>query len=602
MHYRKSTLWLAMAMATTTPVHADQRLSDLQVTANRLSQSQADVLASTTVIDRDEIERLQADSVVELLQGRAGIELARSGTRGNQTSLFMRGTNSDHALVLVDGVRIASATDGSINWEFLPVTAIERIEIVRGPRAAAYGADAIGGVINVLTRRAEQDGQQATLDLRTGQQGSSRQSAWFSSVERGTRLSALIDNESTNGFSARANGSDDDGFDQTTGKIAVEHAFADRADLRVSLMRSKTDYDYDDCGYPYSADCRGEGTQQVASASLDTHLSRDWDMVLTAAQSRESREQFVEGAASGETSTRRNAFSVTHQFRTEAGSAALGVDYRDESLTSPDDYARDSRDNWGMFGNWQAQYGRHALSAGLRYDDDEFFGDYTTGSLAYAYTLTASQEIGASYGTAFNAPSFLDLYGPYGANPDLDAEESRTAELFWRLRRDRWHLEVAAFDTHVDELIDYDPLTYIPYNTGEARIRGVELTGGWRSAHWLLSASLTHQDPEDRDTGERLARRARTFGRLAADYHLADWRFGATLRSASDRSDIEIAYPYGDTTVGGYGVVDLRAAWQVTPKIELSAEVENLFDRDYQLVNGYNTRDRYVEGGITLRL
>lgn len=601
MRYKKTTPWLAIVLAAGTQAHADQRLTDIQVTANRLPQLRADVLASTTIINRDEIERLQADSIVELLQGRAGIELARTGTRGNQTSLFLRGTNSDHALVLVDGARIASATDGSINWEFLPLAAIERIEIVRGPRAAAYGADAIGGVINIITRRASEPGQHAMLTLRRGEQGTHRQSGWFSSVDGDTRLSALIDHQRTDGFSARANGGDDDGFEQTTGKLSLTQDFADRASLRVSLLRSASDYDFDDCGFPYSQDCFGEGTQQIASASLTTHLRENWDAEVMLAQTRESRERTVDGVSSGETTTRRNEFAMTHRFVTDNGGAALGVDYRDEALASSLAYSEDGRENWGVFANWHGRFERHQLSAGLRHDDDDAFGGYTTGSLAYAYALTSHQEIGISHGTAYKAPSLLELYGPYGANPDLEAEQSRTTELFWRLRGEDWHLELAAYDTRVDELISFTGPNFTPINVDEARIRGIELSGDWNVGHLILSAALTHQEPENVRTGERLRRRARTFGRVDVDYVLANASFGATLRGASNRRDID-AQTFADSHVAGYGVVDLRASWQVTPRLELSAKIENVLDKQYQLVDGYNTQDRYVEGGLTLRL
>lgn len=580
------------------PAQGQTRLDDIQVTANRLVQSQTDVLASTTVIDHTEIERSQASSLVELLQGRAGIELARNGGRGNTTSLFMRGTNSDHTLVLVDGMRIASPTDGSINWEFLPVAAIERIEIVRGPRAAAYGADAIGGVINIFTRSAREPGQRATLELRAGEDDSQQQSGWFSSVQGDTRLSALIDHQKSDGFSARDNSSDDDGFAQNTGQLSLDHAFGDTADLNVSLLRSDTRYDYDDC--TGSNDCRGKGEQFLAQAALESHLSDTWDMIVSAGQARESRRNYVDGDSTGRTATRRNDLGVAHRFTLDNGGAGLGVDYRQEELTDgADGYARDERENYGIYGNWNGHYGRHSLSAGARYDDDELFGDATTGNVAYAFDLTARQQIGASYGTAFKAPSFLELYGPFGNNPDLDAEESETTELFWRLRDDAWHLGVTAFETHVDDLISYSGPAFSPINIDRARIRGVELSGGWTSGGLSLNASLTQQDAEDRSTDERLLRRARTFGRIDADYAFAAYNVGATLRSAGDRRDTD-AVSFGDTTTAGYGVVDLRSAWAVTPDVELLAKLENVFDRGYQLVDGYNTQDRYFEAGVRL--
>ncbi|WP_188112421.1 TonB-dependent receptor domain-containing protein [Salinicola aestuarinus] len=590
---------LAVTIATASgAVAAQQRLDDIQVTANRLVQTQTEVLASTSVIERADIERSQASSLVELLQGRAGIELARNGGRGNTTSLFMRGTNSNHTLVLVDGQRIASPTDGSINWEFLPVAAIERIEIVRGPRASAYGADAIGGVINVFTRHATDPGQHATLELRAGEESHQQQTGWFSSVQGDTRFSALIDHDKSDGFSARDDGSDDDGFAQNTGQLSLSHAFGEAADLDVSLLRSKTRYDYDDCSG--SDDCRGKGEQLLANAALTSHLSETWDMVVTAGQSRESRRQIVDGDSTGRTATRRDDFGIAHRFQLDAGGAALGVDYRHEALTDgASSYPRDARENYGLYANTHQRYGRHALSAGARYDDDQRFGDATTGNVAYAFDLTTRQQVGASYATAFKAPSFLELYGPYGNNPDLDAEESETTEVFWRLNAERWHLGLTAFDTHIDDLISYTGPNFAPINVDRARIRGVELTTGWQSGGLSLDASLTHQNPEDRAADQRLLRRARTYGRLDADYAFAAYDLGATLRSAGDRRDVKVASP-GQTHTAGYGVVDLRGSWSVTPAVTLLAKLDNAFDRDYQLVDGYNTQGRYFEAGVRL--
>ncbi|WP_162617879.1 TonB-dependent receptor domain-containing protein [Salinicola halophilus] len=594
---------LFLLAATSTTAHAqtvdDQaRLDDLQVTANRLVQTQSDVLASTTVIERAEIERSQASSLVELLQGRAGIELARNGGRGNTTSLFMRGTNSDHTLVLVDGQRIASPTDGSVNWEFLPVAAIERIEIVRGPRASAFGADAIGGVINIFTRSADAPGQHATLELRAGEQDSQQQSGWFSTVQGDTRLSALLDHAKSDGFSARDDASDDDGFAQNTGQLSLSHAFGESADLDVSLLRSTTRYDYDDCAG--SDDCRGKGEQFLANAALTSHLSDSWDMVLTAGQARESRRQIIDSDSNGRTATRRNDFGIAHRFHLDDGGAALGVDYRQEELTDgASSYAHDARENYGLYANAHRQLGRHSLSAGARFDDDQRFGDATTGNVAYAFDLTARQQLGASYATAFRAPSFLELYGPYGNNPELDAEESETTEVFWRLTAERWHLGVTAFDTRIDDLISYTGPDFAPINVDRARIRGVELSTGWQTGGLSLDASLTHQNPEDRSTDERLLRRARTYGRLDADYAFAGYNVGATLRSAGNRRDTDVV-SFGETHTAGYGVVDLRTSWAVTPEVTLLAKLENAFDRDYQLVDGYNTQGRYFEAGVRL--
>ncbi|WP_110647295.1 TonB-dependent receptor domain-containing protein [Salinicola peritrichatus] len=613
MRSNKRSIARGVALATafsSLAVQAADRLDDVQVTANRLPQSQTDVLASTTIIDRDEIERSQADSVIELLQGRAGVEIAQTGAPGGLTSLFLRGSESDHSVILVDGVRINSATSGGASLEFLPVEAIQRIEIVRGPRAAAYGADAIGGVIQIFTRRGG-EGTQATLNLRAGEDSTGKQNLFVSTGDADTRLNASLFHRDGDGFNAtQADTSGErDGFERSGGQIGLSYRFNDRTSLSFNALRQNVDTEYDDC-YPAGAasqDCRTKGYLQTFGGQLDVSLDSDWDMVITAGHFDEKREERYDDIRNSSTESHRNELGLQHRFSHTNGVDVLGIDYRQERLDYDDyaygsQYQKESRENYGIYAMAQRQYGAHEFSGSLRYDDDSRFGDETTGNLGYAYHLTQAQRIGVSYGTAFKAPNLVDLYGPYGTNPDLDAETSKNLEAFWALDHGPWNARITAFESRIDDLISYDSVTYIPYNVDKSRIRGIELSGGWQRDGFALRASLTHQDPEDRDTGERLKRRAKTFGRLDADYSLAAWSFGATLRAAGDRRDTQFSYPYGDTSVAGYGVTDLRTAWQVTPKIELSAKLENVFDKDYELADGYNTQDRYFEAGVKLSL
>ncbi|SOC55972.1 vitamin B12 transporter [Chromohalobacter canadensis] len=606
MLHKKNLLWLALVMAGSAQAQGDQRLSDLQITANRLPQSQSDVLASTTVIDRDDIERSQAGSIIELLQGRAGIEIAQSGSPGTTSSLFMRGTESDHSLVLVDGVRINSATSGGASLEMLPLEAIERVEIVRGPRAAAYGADAIGGVIQVFTRRGTASGTQGGLKASTGSDNTQRQSAWVATGDDDTRLNASLFHRDGDGFNAtQADDSGErDGFEREGAQLGLSHRVNDDVEVSVNALRQNFEGEYDNCSFPASQDCVTKGYLQSFGGQLDVQLQPDWQMLITAGHFDEQREERYSGERQSLIESHRDEVGLQHRFTRDNGVDVLGIDYRHDSVDFDNragaSYDRDSRENIGIYGMMQRTYGAHELSGSLRYDDDSLFGDETTGSLGYAYRLTPFQRLGASFSTAFKAPNLIDLYGPYGTNPDLDAETAENLEAFWAYERDNWHTRVTVFDNRIDDLIGYDPNTSIPYNVDEARIRGVELSGGWQAGGLVLSASLTHQNPEDRQTGERLQRRARTFGRIDADYTLADWSFGATLRAAGDRRDTDFV-TYGDTTTAGYGVVDLRTSWQVTSMVELSAKVENAFDKEYQLVDGYNTQDRYLEGGVTLR-
>lgn len=612
MLYKKKTLWLAIGLAAGTQVHAQQRLDDVQVTANRLPQTQGDVLASTTIIDREEIERLQASSVVELLQGRAGIEITQNGTPGSQTSLFLRGSESDHSVILVDGVRINSATSGGASLEFLPPEAIERIEIVRGPRAAAYGADAIGGVIQIFTRRNATPGTHASLSARAGSDDTYRQNAWVATGGADTRLNASLFHHNSDGFNATHadNSGERDGFERKGAQLGLSHRFSDTVNFDINALRQNFDTQYDDC-YPTgsfiaSQNCITKGYLQTFGSQLDIQLADNWLMSVTGGHFDEQREARYEDERQSLIESHRDELGLQHRFIRSNGVDALGIDYRHDSIDfsnrAGQEYGRDSRENIGIYATILREYGAHELSSSLRYDDDSLFGDETTGNLGYAYRLTPTQRLGVSYGTAFKAPNLIDLYGPYGTNPGLEAETSHNVEAFWSIERSSWGTRITAFENKIDDLINYDPNTFLPYNVDKARIRGVELSSNWQSGGLTLNAALTFQDPEDRATGERLKRRAKHFARIDADYRLGNWNFGTTLRGASNRRDTQAEFPYGDTQVSGYGLVDLRTSWQVTPMIELSAKLENAFDKQYRLIDGYNTRDRYLEGGVTLHL
>lgn len=620
MRYKKnavaSGVALAMAMTTLSAqaqqyVEDPQQLGDVQVTANRLPQSQADVLASTTIIDRDEIERSQAGSIAELLQNRAGIEFVQTGAPGGLTSVFLRGTNSNHTLVLIDGVRINSASSpgGGTSLEFLSPAAIERIEVVRGPRAAAYGSDAIGGVIQIFTRKGS-PGTHGELNLRAGEDSTDKQDLYLSAGNGDTHLNASLFRRDGDGFNAQPGDTsgEQDGYSTEGGQLSLQHQFSDTVAAAFQALRQDFKNDYD--GYAGAPDYVSEGYQQSFSGRLDLALDTNWNMAMTAGHFDERRDDRASGIRSLLTKTSRDELGLQHVFTHKTGTDSLGVDYRHDSIDYVNDYetvGEDSRDNIGIYGMIQRNFGRHDLSGSLRYDDDELFGDKTTGNIVYAYSLTPNQQLGASYGTAFKAPSLYQLSASDGfatsGNDDLGAETSKNTELFWSYAKAGFNARATLFENRIDDLIEYigeyPDAHYI--NAGEARIRGVELTGGWRSDSWQIMASVTRQDPENRDTGERLLRRAELYGRIDADYFFNDWSLGTTLRSAGDRRDvIKDSYPNEYTDNPGYAVWDLRASWQVVPEVELSIKLDNVFDRDYTIADGYNTQDRYLEGGVKL--
>lgn len=592
MMFRPRALPLALSLccAISLPALADE-MAPVVVTATRTAQTADQTLASVTVISRADIERLQARSVEELLSGLAGVTLANNGGRGKQTSLFLRGTSSSHVLFLIDGIRVGSATTGAAAFQDFPVDQIERIEIVRGPRSALYGSEAIGGVIQIFTRKG---GGDTRLRLDAGA-GSHRTWTLGGGVSGGGDrhwYNLQLSGEDTDGFNACTGSStafagcfteepDDDGYRNLSLSLRAGTRFDNGASLDLSLLRADTEVEYDGSFQNETA-----GLQQVLGASLELPLG-ETRLGLRVGQSRDEADNFKDGTAASRFDTRRNSAGI--QLDTplgEAGLVTFGGDWYDDRVSSTTAYDRSSRDNKALFAQYLGNFDRFDLEAALRRDDNEQFGGHTTGSLALGHNLDNGLRLTASYGTAFKAPTFNDLYFPSFSNPNLQPETSKSLEFGLSGVNGglRWAAQV--YETRIDDLIAFDG-SFVPQNISKARIRGLELTLAGRIGTWDARANAGFMDPEhrgdDANRGNQLTRRARRSLRIDVDREFGAVQFGGTLRAESRRYD-NLA---NTRAIGGYATVDLRLGWQPARDWTLGLRAANLFDRDYELVSYY---------------
>jgi len=608
------TLSLALALALPGVAAAEQaptELDDVIVTATRTPVSIADSVVPVQVIDRDQIDRSQAGSVLDLLRGRAGLDFANQGGTGKLTSLFMRGTASNQVLVLVDGVRIGAATSGMPALQDLPVDQIERVEIVRGPRSSLYGSEAIGGVIQIFTRNAGQ-GLRQNLALTAGSNNLRQASAGFSN--RGERgwVSAQGAWQKTDGINA-CNGSatlfqgcyvdepDRDGYRNTSLNVRGGYALAETLSVEGHVLDAGSRNEYD--GSIYSGN-EADNHQQVYGGKL---LWAPGEAFRLSAQIGRNNDQadsyFVQGGKRTFVSTfdtRRDTASVQGDVLfAEGQQLTAGADWQKDEVTSTTDYAIDSRDNTGVFVEYQGQFGAHALQASVRNDDNEQFGNHTTGSLGYGFAFGNGLRLTASAGTGFKAPTFNDLYFPWSSNPDLKPEESRSVNVGIAQYADGWNWTFNAYETRIDQLIALDS-TYTPYNIAEARIRGAELTGFVSLAGFDINAQASFTDPRDRTSGATsydnwLPRRARTSGRLDVDRGIGPLRVGVTATGTGHRFDNAA----NSLRLAGYGTVDLRVEYAINEAWSLQAKAANVFDREYETVAWYNQPGREYQ--LTLR-
>jgi len=572
---------------------ADQNLPPVVVTATRAPQSVANVLADMRVIDDYTIANAGAMTLTELLQAHGGVEIAANGGPGQISSVFIRGSNANHVVVLVDGVRINSATAGLNAFENLPLAQIDHIEILRGPGSSLYGADAIGGVIQIFTKGAGQDRTEASIGA--GRWATREASAGIARHFGATRLSVQLGYRSSRPFSATNEANtfsfnpDDDPYRNSNLGLNLEHDWADGQTIAARLLTSRGTTHFD--SGPDSDDLN---RQRLGSLALESRnrISADWRSLLRFA--RGSDHSTSEGSFAGFFNTDQDQVTWQNDINTLGGQVVAGVDWRREKVDSDTLFTVTSRSFRAAFAGYSASIGQHLVEASLRYDDDSQFGSHSTGKLGYGYRLTPEWRVSGSVGTAFKAPSFNDLYFPlsfgFSGNPDLRPERARNTEAALRYEAGAAQAGLTVFSNRVRDMIAIDPTFTTVINVNRARIRGLTLDGSLRQGIWQARAELTHQEAEDADTGLRLVRRAKQLGSASLNAADGPWRAGIEWVASGDR--FGTAANSDTSRMGGYALVNLTAGWALTPQWSLSARLNNVADKHYELVQGYNTPGR----------
>ncbi|MHA6493921.1 TonB-dependent vitamin B12 receptor [Pseudomonas borbori] len=574
------------------PTHLDDQV----VTATRTAQTTRQSLAAVTLFDRAQIERSQASSVPELLRSVPGVSFSNNGGPGKNSSLFMRGTESDHVLVLIDGVKAGSATSGGAALQDLPLELIERIEVVRGPRSSLYGSEAIGGVIQIFTRKGDGRGVKpflsagyGTHDSYSGGAGVSGGDgkAWYSLGVSGT------DSDGINTKPQQASGyeNDADGYRNLSGSVRAGYRFDNGLELDANLLHAKGHNDYDQVNRTRTSGFRAnaDSLSRVVGTRARFSPLQPWQVTLQAGRSEDKSDAYLDGRFSSRFDTRRDTFSWQNDLSLAAGhSLIVGLDYQLDEVNGSTAYAEDSRDNSGAFVQYLGEVGRHDWQLSLRRDDNQQFGKHDTGNLAYGYALTDRLSATVSYGTAFKAPTFNELYFPDYGNPQLDAETSRSLEVGLAGEQEWGTWAVNAFRTRVDDLIAYDSSIQAPANIDKARIRGVELVLGSQLLGVDWNANYTLMEPENSadgaNAGNELARRAKQIFNLDLDRRLGAFNLGASLHAEGQRYD-DLA---NTKELSGYATLDLRGEYRLTPEWRLQTRVANLLNADYETAEGYN--------------
>jgi vitamin B12 transporter len=579
-------------------------LSPVQVTATRVEVPADAAPASITVLTREDIVRAQAPDLVSLLARQAGVDVARNGGPGQASTLFLRGGNSNHALVLVDGIRVNAATQGVLDLAHMPLALVERIEIVRGPRAALWGSDAIGGVVQVFTR----DPAQAFVDAHAGSHGARGADAGLGFVHGDARMGVALGADHVDGFSATSPAAgeytfdpDPDGYSNRHGSLRARTMLGSQA---VSASALVTDADVDFDAGPFAPGARTAAINRVFGARMDGPLAAGWTHALVLGHSSEDLDTPAYVSRFG---SRRHSADWLATRSLRAGSLTLGLNWNREDGYSDEGFQgyEAARRNAAAFARWQRTLGAHGLEASVRHDDNSQFGGATTANLGWSWRMDESLRLRASWGQGFRAPNFNELYYPgfdtgpggvlFAGNAELKPERSHSAELGleWTPAAGA-RIGLSTYRTRVRNLIAFEGVNFKAINTRRAAVDGVEVEAALERGPWRWQGNATWQHARDLETGADLLRRADRKANLSVTRVFgagAEW--GVDLSATSRRAE------FGGQWLAGYARVDLRFGAPLAHGWWFDARLENLGDRDYELVQGYRTPGR--SGMIGLR-
>lgn len=583
MKFSKSIL---LATIATLSLHvAAEEQSPIIVTATRTAQTVDNTLASVSVITHEDIQRMQANSLVDVLQQTLGIDFVENGSYGKNSQIYMRGTNTDHVLVLIDGAKAGSMTTGEVRYSGIPLSQIDRIEIVRGPRSSIYGTDAIGGVIQIFTKKGS-NATKRNFKLGAGSENTYVFNMGQSGGNDTTNYSVQIERIDTQGINVREDkNTDDDGYSNNAISANLQHKFTKNTVLDVNVMHAKGITEYD--GSPYTSDFYDDFLQQSLNTSLNHAVTKDWTTKLTANQFSDKRQIFENNMAENYYNTQRQELSWQNDITlSEAQLLTLGINQQKDNLTTNVSYGAKIRKNDSVFTQYQWFGESQNLALGLRSDKYTEYGQQNSGNIAWGIKLTKKLRLHTAYATSFKAPTFNQQYNSTSGNLNIKPETSKNIEAGISGKVDHGEWQFNAFQTDITNLISYVNPKF--ENVDEARIKGLEASVKTIIAGWQTQANVSWLSPKDAKTGKLLRRRSEQHFSLSLDRIINQWGIGASIIAKSERYD-----GTNETNrLPGYTLLNLRSSYKINKKWSVNAKIDNVLEEEYQTLRNYSLADR----------
>lgn len=583
-----------------------QELDPVVVTATRLATPIKTTLPHTTLIDSEDIRNSGAKDLTTLLRAEAGLEIAQDGGLGQRSSAFSRGTNSSHTLVLIDGIPINSATAGGAALDQIMLDQVDRVEIARGNLSSLYGSQAIGGVIQVFTKGAK-SGSGGAVSVGYGSYQTARTAASYrygtETLQLGIAASALtsdgysaINEQDVKSMPFPERDQDRDGYRNLSVSAHGKYSYAKGQSVSVTAFHSDGRTKFDDL---FLSNNSSKPKLTSGSLAFENTIGSIWNSHVRIGTALDDSKFFNDGVETSHFKTVNEKIEWQNDFKVfNDDKVILGVDYLRQRVDYDDGFGGvidKSRDDTAAFAGYVARFhGGHHLQVNVRQDRYSDVGSRTTWLLGGGFGITDQFSVTGMVSTAFRAPTFVDLYYPFSGNPDLKPERARSTELGLQYAGSLGIAKVVYFRNRLKDLIGF--ANFKSVNINRAKSDGLEASIDAGFGDTTMRASVTFQNPTDETTGQRLLRRAKKFASISVSHQFQRWNMGGEIVASGSKLDGRVD-DFSPVTVPGYVLFNLKSSYNISDNVRINARLDNLFDKRYQLVHGYNRERRsgYVD-------
>lgn len=601
-----STLALACAaLFASASYAANAELGQVVVTATRQETRSNELLSDVTVIERSDIERAGQSTITDLLARQPGVQTVSNGGPGTNTNFYVRGARPDQTKMLIDGVPINSIDTSGSPLRFVPLADVERIEILRGPAATLYGADAIGGVIQIFTRRGV-PGLRTNAFIGGGSYHTQQGAFGVSGGNEQWSFRVGANQQSADNFSARRNATnkdrDLDPYRNTGSSAALNFQPAKGHEITASLLNADGLVHYDSTTGTGNFDSRNLFKTEVFNLTTKNQMTDAWKSTLSYGRSLDEQTTYDATNQSGsKLQTRGEQFFWQNDVRLPLGSGLFALEHVEQEASPAARFGKTNRTTNSVLGGWTGHWQEHLWQVSARRENHSQYGTKDTGALSYGYQITPELRASASVASAFKSPSLYQLYVATFGNANLKPEQAKNREIDLVWTRGTNSVSLTSYSNRIRDLIDFSSSTNAYRNISRAKLDGATIAYAGQFSAWVLNANLDFLHAINEGTGLRLERRANEKLTLRAIRTFGQWEIGGETVSVGPRFNTSSNTSAGNNLtggMGGYTLLNATARYALAKDWSLEMRADNLGDKYYETALGYGTAGQSFFAGV----